>query len=356
MGEPETGSSLNLRITKVSDELPSVAHASGSFAKSALVFVSRADMMSVTILVPGARIMPVFHRRRFLQAGLASAAGLAVSGQASSQPPGVSAKPRKFQIGIVTYNVAKDWDLPTILKNCQAAKVAAVELRTTHKHGVEPSLSSDERKDVKKKFADSGIMCWGCGSVCEFHSPDPAIVQKNIETCKQFVQLAADIGGRGVKVRPNDLPKDVPEDKTLEQIGKSLIECGKAAADAGVEIWVEVHGRGTALPGNIKKIMDHCGHEKVGLTWNSNGTDLVKGSVAQAFALLKPWIRSCHINELYNDQLGIYPYRELFRLLREIDYDRVTMCEVGKTPPTAEYGIEFLKFYKALWHELSKDQ
>jgi hypothetical protein len=107
------------------------------------------------------------------------------------------------------------------------------------------------------------------------------------------------------------------------------------------------------LPGNIKKIMDHCGHEKVGLTWNSNGSDLVKGSVAEAFALLKPWIRSCHINELYNDSLGIYPYRELFRLLREMDYDRVTLCEVGKTPPTPEYGAEFLKFYRALWHELS---
>ncbi|HEV3146158.1 MAG TPA: TIM barrel protein [Gemmataceae bacterium] len=292
-------------------------------------------------------------RRRFLQSAAAAAAGLASGEPLSAQSPPVSAKTRKFQLGIVTYNVAKDWDLATILKNCQTAKIAAVELRTTHKHGVEPSLSAAARKDVKMQFADNGVLCWGCGSVCEFHSPDPAVVQKNIETCKQFVQLAADIGGRGVKVRPNDLPKGVPEDKTLEQIGRALIECGKAAADAGVEIWVEVHGRGTALPGNIKKIMDSCGHEKVGLTWNSNGTDLVKGSLAQVFALLKPWIRSCHINELYNDHLGIYPYRELFRLFREIDYDRVTLCEVGKTPPSPEYGAEFLKFYKALWHELS---
>ncbi|HLW67981.1 MAG TPA: TIM barrel protein [Gemmataceae bacterium] len=292
-------------------------------------------------------------RRRFLQTGAVAAAGLALPESLAAQSPTPVGKPRKFQLGIVTYNVAKDWDLPTILKNCQAAKIAAVELRTTHKHGVEPSLPAEARKDVRKQFADSGVMCWGCGSVCEFHSPDPAVVRKNIEICKQFVQLSSEIGGRGVKVRPNDLPKGVPEDKTLEQIGTALIECGKAAADAGVEIWVEVHGRGTALPGNIKKIMDYCGHEKVGLTWNSNGSDLVKGSVAEAFALLKPWIRSCHINELYNDSLGLYPYRELFRLLREMDYDRVTLCEVGKTPPTPEYGVEFLKFYKGLWHELS---
>src|SRR5947209_5720674 len=82
----------------------------------------------------------------------------------------------------------------------------------------------------------------GCGTVCEFHSPDATVVKKNIETCKRFVQLASDIGGRGVKVRPNGLPRDVPVERTLEQIGKALIPCGQAAAAAGVEIWVEVHG------------------------------------------------------------------------------------------------------------------
>ena len=30
-----------------------------------------------------------------------------------------------------------------------------------------------------------------------------AVMKKNIETCKQFVKLVADLGGRGVKVRPN---------------------------------------------------------------------------------------------------------------------------------------------------------
>ena len=254
----------------------------------------------------------------------------------------------------MTYNIAKDWDLPTILKVCTTIGLAAVELRTTHKHGVEPFLNAEQRADVKKRFADSGVTCWGCGSVCEFQAADPAVLKKNIEECKHFVQLAADIGGRGVKVRPNGLPKDVPVEQTLEQIGKALIECGHSAADAGVEIWLEVHGSGTQVPANIKKIMDHCGHEKVGLTWNSNQTDRTNGSVAESFALLKPWIRSCHINELYNDAAGVYPYRELFRLLREANYDRVTLCEVGRAMPTLDSGIEFLKYYKALWTELAQ--
>ncbi len=294
------------------------------------------------------------HRRHFLQAGAALAAAAAVTGL--TPPARLEAaddrKAPKFRLGIVTYNIAKDWDVPTIVRVCKAVGLSPVELRTTHKHGVEPSLSKDQRKEVRKRFEDGGVAIWGCGTVCEFHATDPAVVKKNIETCKEFVQLAADIGGKGVKVRPNGLPKDVPVEKTLEQIGKALIECGKAASDAGLEIWVEVHGNGTAHPPYCKTMMEHCGLKNVGLTWNSNASDIKDKSVAEYFKLL-PWVKSCHINELYKDSTGVYPYRELFRLMRETDYDRVTLCEVGKSPPNPEAGEEMMRYYKALWTELA---
>src|SRR5712691_11791899 len=222
--------------------------------------------------------MEPINRRGFLRSAGALAAAR-VSATAHAAP--VEEKPLKFRLGIVTYNIAAQWDLPTILKICKNVGVSPVELRTTHKHGVEPSLSKEERAQVKKKFADSGVEFWGCGTTCEFHAPDAAEVKKQIETCKEFIQLSADLGGKGVKVRPNGLPKDVPVEKTLEQIGKSLAPCGQAAADAGVEIWVEVHGTGTAHPPHMKAIMEHCGHPKVGLTWNSNASDLKDGSVAE---------------------------------------------------------------------------
>lgn len=258
----------------------------------------------------------------------------------------------KFKLGIVTYNVPRDWDLPTLLKVCKEVGIAAVECRTTHKHGVEPSLSAEQRATVKKQFADAGVAFWGCGSVCEFHSEDPAVVKKNVEECKQFVKLVQDVGGRGVKVRPNGVPKGADEQKTFEQIGRALRECGKAAADAGIEICVEVHGPITQIPKNMKAIMEVCDHKSVGVTWNSNATDVQRGSVATSFDLLKPWIRSCHINDLQNDARGTYPYRELFKLLRGIGYDRYTMCEVGQSFEV-EAGTTFLKGYKAQWDKLT---
>jgi sugar phosphate isomerase/epimerase len=278
-------------------------------------------------------------RRGFLQAAGAAAAGA----------PTVVGGPPKFRLGIVTYNIAAAWDVPTILKVCRAVGLSPVELRTTHRHGVEPTLAKGERKEVRQRFCDAGVEIWGCGTVCEFHARDQAVVRKNIETCKQFVGLAADIGGRGVKVRPNGLPPDVPVEKTIEQIGTALCECGRAAADAGVEIWLEVHGSGTDHPPHCKAIMEHCGDPRVGLTWNSNPADVKDGSVAIHFRLLWPWIRSCHINELH----GRYPYRELFQLMRESGYDRVTLAEIPGMPDAAT-GERLLRYYKALWTELAK--
>src|SRR5437762_2531416 len=140
-------------------------------------------------------LMSKLTRRRFLQAAGCGTVGL--SSVWAAEPPGkADEKPLNFRLGMVTYNIAAKWDLPTILRICKDVGISPVELRTTHKHGVEPTLTKDQRREVRQRFADAGIECWGCGSVCEFHSPDPAVVRKNIEICKEFVQLAADIGGR----------------------------------------------------------------------------------------------------------------------------------------------------------------
>jgi sugar phosphate isomerase/epimerase len=291
----------------------------------------------------------VINRRGFLGAAGALAGAAALPGLSRA------ADPPRFALGTVTYNVAAAWDLDTLLKVCKATGFGYVELRTTHGHKVEPAISDAERRDVKRKIEDSGIKLWGFGTVCEFHSPEPAVVKKNVDDCAAFCRLAHDLGARGVKVRPNGLPKGVEPARTLEQIGKALKECGQAAEGFGIEIWVEVHGGGTSLPENMRALMDHCGHPSVGVCWNSNPTDVKDGSIKAAFDLLKKDIKSCHINELHSG----YPYRELFTALKSIDYDRVTLMECAGVPedpkskePAA--AIRFMKFYKALWTELSR--
>ncbi len=88
----------------------------------------------------------------------------------------------------------------------------------------------------------------GYGTTCEFHSPEAAERQKQVETAKQFVDLARDTGATGVKVRPNGLPPGAPQETTVANIGACLRELGEYGAGKGVEIWMEVHGRETSQP------------------------------------------------------------------------------------------------------------
>lgn len=253
------------------------------------------------------------------------------------------------RLGAVTYNVLRDWDLETIITKLEEiGGFEGVELRTTHKHGVEPSLSAGERTRVRRRFERGKIRLVSFGATCEFHSPDPAVRKQNVQTGMQFVDLAHDTGAMGVKVRPNGMPEEAPPEITIRNIADGLKALGDYGAGSGVEIWVEVHGHGTSNPKVCAAIMKATQHENVGLCWNSNlnPNEVVNGSVKASFGLLKPWIKNVHINELAND----YPWRELFTLLRESGYDRYTLMEAG----ASKDPDRFLRWYKALWRELNR--
>ena len=255
-----------------------------------------------------------------------------------------------MELGLVTYMIAAQWDVPTLLAKCTELGYKGVELRTTHAHGVELALSAQERREVRARFADSPVTLWGLGTTCCYHAADPDELPRNIDETGAWVRLAADVGAAGVKVRPNGLQQDagIPKEKTLEQIGLAYRECGKFAQDYGIELWMEVHGRGTQDPRHIRTIMDVADHPNCCICWNSNpGEPDQTGSIRASFDLLKPWIRSCHIHELTD---ASYPWRELFALLRESGHTRFTLAEIQDSPDRER----LLRYYRALWLAMNK--
>lgn len=247
-----------------------------------------------------------------------------------------------MKIGLVTYQLAEAWDVPTIIKNCRTAKFDGVELRTTHKHGVEVSLTKEQRAAVKKQFQGSGVELMGLGSAFDYHTPDQARLRKDIEATKEYIVLAQDVGAGGVKVRPNGFPKEVSKEKTLEQIGRSLRELGEFAKDHGQVIRLEVHGSGTNLVPHIKTIMDVCAHPSVGVCWNSNNSDCEGEGFDRNFDLVKDKIFAAHMRDLY---LEDYPWRRLMTRLNEISFSGYCLAEIG---PSLD-PVRVMRYYRALW-------
>ncbi len=285
-----------------------------------------------------------WNRRSFLLNTTAGGSCIALLGGAEGTPAQAATPASPMKIGIVTYNIAKDWDVPTIIKNCTETRYDGVELRTGHAHGVELALAPAQRAEVRKRFADSPVRIAQLGGTYEFHAVDPAEVRKNIEGCKQFIQLAKDVGSPAVKVRPNGLQtkQGIAVEKTLEQIGKSLAELGKTGADQGIEVRMEVHGAETSRVEYAQKIMEYANHPMVTINWNSNQSDLQGGTLEENFARLSSKIRHVHMRDLYLEE---YPWRKLVGLLAGIKFSGYCCAEI----PESSDPLRVMRYFRALF-------
>ncbi len=264
-------------------------------------------------------------RRDFLVTTGISCCAVLAGGRRTWAAPG-----QKMRLGLVTYLWGRNWDLPTLIANCERSGMEGVELRTQHAHKVEPTLSAEERLEVRKRFADSPVVLVGLGTNQDYHHPDPAVLRKSIEDTKAFIKLSHDVGGSGVKVKPNDLPKDVPQEKTITQIGEALNEVAAFGAEYGQRIRLEVHGGCAPLP-IIKRIMNVATHPNVGVCWNSNAEDLQGEGLEHNFRLVKDRLGdTVHVREL---NLGDYPYQKLMELLVGMDYAGWILLECRTNPP-----------------------
>lgn len=266
------------------------------------------------------------NRRTFCQASAATALGLGLHGQvhAASHPE------HAMQFGLVTYLWGKDFSLPELIEVCEQANVAGVEVRTQHKHGVEPKLTSQQRQEVAARFADSPVELVGYGSNAQYHENDPAKVKANIELTKKYIELMHDCGGSGVKVKPNGFVNGVPREQTIEQIGKALNEVAEYGAGFGQEIRVEVHGAGTSELPVMKAIFEVADHPNVGVCWNSNDVDLQGEGLDANFDMVKDRFgKTVHIREL---NIGDYPYQRLMKRFVDMNYEGWILLEARTNP------------------------
>jgi len=269
-------------------------------------------------------------RRTFLQSTALAAGALALPRTAFAQT--------KMRFGLCTYLWGKDWDVPTLIANCEKTGVLGVELRTEHAHGVDPGISKEVIEDVRKRFEDSPVELVGLGSNADFDSPSRRTLERKIEDAKAFMTLSHQVGGSGVKVKPNRLHDRVPHEETIEQIGNALNELGAFGADIGQEVRLEVHGNQTSDLPVVAKIMEVADHPNVGVCWNCNSQDLDGEGLEHNFNLVQDRFgATAHVREL---NVGEYPYQELVSLFVGMDYDGWVLLEARTNPGDLVAGLQ----------------
>ena len=267
-------------------------------------------------------------RRGFLLqtvcASIGAGAAACLSPRCSAQEP--AAAHARLRFGFTTYQWGQDWDLAALIANLTKAEVYGAELRTSsgYAHGVELTLSDQQRREVRQRFADSPIELVGLASGERMDWPEPEKLQAAIENSKAYLKLSHDIGGSGVRVFPNQFHPSVPREKTIEQIARALNQIGQFAADYAQEVRLEAHGAAGDLP-TIAAIMDQVTQPKVRVKLNSDARDAAE--FEQRFQRVKDRLaRTLHLHNLNDSK---FPYALQTRLLMAMGWDGWALLEVS---------------------------
>ena len=289
-------------------------------------------------------------RRGFLARTFCVGAGaVAAVALPSCNVAGTGAKrPPKTRFGFTTYQWGQDWDIPTLIANCRKAEVFGVELRTSqsYAHGVELDINAQKRREVKKQFADSPVTLVGLATSERFDWPNAAELEKAIENSKAYVKLSSDVGGSGIRVFPNSFQKDVPHEKTIEQIGKALNVVGAFAVDYGQQVRLEAHGPAGELP-TIKAIMDHITQPSVRVKLNSDKRDTAGEGFEHNFNMVKNLLGdTLHLHNLKDAE---FPFQLQMDLLVKMGWGGWQLLEVSDK---VEDRVQALIEQRQIWDRL----
>jgi sugar phosphate isomerase/epimerase len=237
-----------------------------------------------------------------------------------------------MRFGLATYTWGKDWDVPTLIANCEKAGVYGVELRTSsnYAHGVELTLSASQRAEVKQRFADSPVHVVSSACSERMDWPEPDQLRAAIEAAKAYLNLSRDVGCDVLRVFPNQFHPDVPRERTIEQIARAVDELGAFAADLGQEVSLEAHGPAGELP-TLRAIMDRVTQRSVRVRLNCDARDAQGEGFVANFNLVKDFLsRIIHVHDLGDPK---YPYQLMVDLLLKANWEGWALAERGDTVP-----------------------
>jgi len=250
-----------------------------------------------------------------------------------------------MKLGLLTFNIAKDWDLPTLLDRAKEIGFEGIEFRVdlNHRHGVELDRTKEERKRIGEICRDAGIAICGLGSGCMYDSPDPKVLKENIERTKRILELVADVGALGLKVFGNNLHEreGIPKEQTIKQVAEAVRECALFAKDLGVDLRFEMHGDFNQWEYAVK-VVKEADDGGVSLIYNSDPRDVINGSVAETIGHVIKYVKHIHMHELTDPK---YPYTEMLRIFKMAGYTGYCVAEIQESPDP----IRVLRYYKALW-------
>jgi sugar phosphate isomerase/epimerase len=220
--------------------------------------------------------------------------------------------------------------LDHVLSLAQSNNISGLELRTADDEFTHVGLTAAERRTLRSRIEDAGLEILAVNSYVKLCAVEEQPLEAHLE-------LAADLGARGVRVFPGDeVPEpghpthsDAADDSPTAGEIRALDRVTTAPTD--VRILLETHdshSAGARMAALCKLLDAEAPAHNAKVIWDSAHTWSHGETPAEALELLKPWIDFVQIKDEDSSAgykpvaigAGDYPIAELLNVLQGSDY------------------------------------
>lgn len=225
-----------------------------------------------------------------------------------------------------------DWDLSKILTAAIRYDYDGLEPRAEagHKHGIELETTKKQRKEIKAMFADTGVAHLCLATSRTYSMPEADKRAESVELTKKYIDLAHDTGAPCIRVFGGGTPPDADFSEVKKYVAEALRECAEHAKGSGVYVCFETHD-GYINANDAAEVVRLADSPQAAINWDFMHPCTAGMTIPEAFDVLKPYIRHCHLHDGVRKENGGWDlvlmgegqidHNEAIQLLKTINYE-----------------------------------
>jgi sugar phosphate isomerase/epimerase len=250
-----------------------------------------------------------------------------------------------MHLGLMAYQLAKEWDTETTARMCKEGKMEGFEFfaEASYKQHISLDMQPAEAKKTRKVFGDAGIQISGLAINERYDWPNVAQVKEAVARTKQFVLLAVDIGAPRLRCLGDVFHDTEPKSWTVSRVANALSEIIQYSSGLGVDIGFEMHN-GFSNWEDALEIVKKVNHPRCYLIHNSQPANTPPEDFDRIFDIIRPHIGHVHLHDLLDTK---FPYKKFLRRLRDTNYEG--FCSLELQP--SQDPIRVLHLTRALFEE-----
>jgi sugar phosphate isomerase/epimerase len=190
------------------------------------------------------------------------------------------------------------WTFEEMVDGAKRLGYEGIDLRVEwgHNHHIELDSPAERRREARRYAADHGIAISCVAVSARFARATDQERHASVEDVKRYAALAADLGSPLLRVFGGNLPEGHTMADLKAKTAEALGEAAAAAAPFGVVPCLETHDQHNN-PDDVAWIVEHAGHENVGVVWHPAHHLRLGISVDEAYPKIRKWVRHLHLQE-----------------------------------------------------------